>query len=185
MSPAPQGGDAGAQTLGRDFLFALHAAMRALKLYPLENRAVQNALSEIESVSRRVSDAEGGVLLRYVGDFCFVNDLRLRIDLSSFATFGAVGNALSSHGIGQLEVDPEASRAEWVAALTALLNEPAGEEPFERISERLDRAGVTNIHVSPEVTEHPEILPDDQARAAAKQTYSESVAVARDRKSVV
>ena len=68
------------------------------------------------------------------------------------ATFGAVGSALSSHGIGQLEVDAEASRAEWVATLTALLHEPAAEEPFERLGERLDRAGVTHIHVSPEVT---------------------------------
>jgi HD-GYP domain-containing protein (c-di-GMP phosphodiesterase class II) len=154
--------------------------MRALKLYPLENRAVQNALAEIESLSQRLGVAEGGVLLRYVGDFCFINDLRLRIDLGSFATFGAVGSALSSHGVGQLEVEPEATRQEWVATLTALLNDPQGEDPFAQINERLDRAGVTHINLSPEVTEHPEILPDDQLRAAAKQTYSESVAVARE-----
>ncbi|MBW3629966.1 MAG: HD domain-containing protein [Gemmatimonadetes bacterium] len=182
MIAPPIGGDAdrGAQTLGRDFLFAVHGAMRALKLYPLENRAVQNALGEVEDLSGRICSAEGSVLLRYVGDFCFVNDLRLRIELASFATFGAVGAALAGHGIGQLEVEPGATREEWVATLTALQQDPPAENAFERISERLDRSRVTNIHVSPELPEQPEVLPDDQSRAMAKKTYAESVAVARE-----
>ncbi len=36
----PATDDRGSQRTGRDFLFAFHSALRALKLYPLENQAV-------------------------------------------------------------------------------------------------------------------------------------------------
>ena len=32
------------QRLGREFVFALYAALRALRLYPVENQTVQSAL---------------------------------------------------------------------------------------------------------------------------------------------
>ena len=35
--------DRAGQRTGRDLLFAIHAALRALKLYPLENQTVQTA----------------------------------------------------------------------------------------------------------------------------------------------
>ena len=168
----------GAEQLGRDFLFALHAGLRALKLYPLENRAVQNALDELEQIGSRIASTEGEVILRYVGDFCFVNDLRLRIDLNSFATFGAVGKLLTDHGVGQIEVRPEVTRQEWIATLSLLLHDPAPEEPFERLREKLSRAGVQHIVVAPESA--PDPIPDEASKEAAKQTYAQSVAVARE-----
>ena len=102
--------DRAAQQLGRDFVFALHATLRALRLYPLENQAVQNALAELELVSGAILTKEGSISLHYIGDYCFVNDLRLRIDVGSFATFGAVSRLLGAHGVGHLEVG-KASRA--------------------------------------------------------------------------
>ena len=46
-----------------------------------------------------------------MSDFFFVNDLRLRIDLASYATYGTVGRALGRHGIGELEVFRGAAQA--------------------------------------------------------------------------
>jgi hypothetical protein len=92
------GDDRGVQLRGRDLLFAMAAATRALQLYPLENQAVVNALAELDTTARALLDQEGELSVRYVGDFFFVNDLRLRIDLASYATFGLVGRALQRHG---------------------------------------------------------------------------------------
>ena len=174
----PGDADRGAHLLGRDFLFALHAAVRALKLYPLENRAVQNALRELNGTAERLCALEGGVSLRYVGDFCFVNDLRLRIDLSSFATFGAVGRVLGEHGVGQVDVEPGVEPQEWVVLLSLLGKEPADDDPLASLQQRLARSGVTHIGVSHESS--IEAVLDEQSREAAKQTYIQSVAVARE-----
>jgi HD-GYP domain-containing protein (c-di-GMP phosphodiesterase class II) len=165
--------------LGRDFVFAFHAAMRVLQLYPLENRAVQRALAELETVARELANRESGILLRYVGDFCFVNDLRLRIDLTTYATFGAVGRSLRRHGIGQLEADARASREEWTALLSLLLAEPSTSDSFGRLQERMFVSSIDLIRVAPE-PEAPRQPIEQESRGTAHRTYSESVAVARD-----
>jgi HD-GYP domain-containing protein (c-di-GMP phosphodiesterase class II) len=178
-APERAAGDRTVQAQGRDFLFAFHSALRALKLYPLDNQAVQNALGELDAIARRLIDAEGGILLRYVGDFCFVNDLRLRIDLGSFATFGAVSRALATFGIGQVEIAPGVTRRDWTAFLSVLLTDPDPADPFGALRDRLERSGVEHVEVEPDEAGH-EWASTDEAREAAKRTYFQSVAVARD-----
>jgi HD-GYP domain-containing protein (c-di-GMP phosphodiesterase class II) len=170
----------GALRLGRDFLFAFRAALRALQFYPLENRTVQNTLRELASLAARLAEQEGAVALRFVGDACFVNDLRLRVDLSTYATFGAVGRALGRHGVGALELDREVGAADWVSLISALLQEPPPESAFDRLLERLAAAGVRHVRVAPaaEAADRQEI--DEDSREAARQAYSHSVAVARE-----
>ncbi len=176
---APPSSDRAMARLGRDFVFAFHAAMRVLQLYPLENQAVQRALSELEGVARDLAGRESGILLRYVGDFCFVNDLRLRIDLTTYATFGAVGRSLRRHGIGSLEADAHPSRQEWTALLTLLLAEPDATDPFGHLQERMFVSSIDRIRITPErdSSQQPRAR---ASREAAFRTYSESVAVARD-----
>lgn len=171
--------ETGGQQSGRDLLYALHAALRALKLYPLENQAVQNALSELTSLARRIAAPEGGLTLRYVGDFCFVNDLRLRVDLASYATFGAIGRALRSHDVGQVEAGPDASKEDWTAFLSLLLREPDPTEPFHRLHERLESSAARSIQVSP-VSETSEAPRSESAKEEAKRTYAQTVNVARE-----
>jgi HD-GYP domain-containing protein (c-di-GMP phosphodiesterase class II) len=167
------------QRTGRDLLFALHGALRALKLYPLENQAVQKALAELHQVSHSIIQQEGGLTLRYVRDFCFVNDLRLRVDLASYAIFGSVGRALQAHGIGQIDVEAIPAPQEWTALLTLLLDEPAPADAYAGFAERLERSAGRSIHVAPRDEEAAPAQPTD-ARAEAKETYALSIAVARE-----
>lgn len=177
--PRPDTDDRELQQAGRDLLFALHAVSRALHLYPLENQAVQNALADLERAAERVIRHDDVASIRHVGDFFFVNDLRLRMDLASFATFGAVGRLLGAHRVGQMEIGPGTSRAEWTSTLTLLLTEPDPQRPFDRLQERLGAAGVSRILVEErgEETGTPDV---DAARDAARRTYAHTVAVARD-----
>ncbi len=168
------------QRRGRDFLFAFYAVLRVLRMYPLENQTVQNALGELDSHARGLLAAEGGISLRYVDDFVFINDLRLRIDMGSFATFGAVGRALGRHGIAQLEVAPEVEAREWTAILSLLLPEAEGDDPFARFVERLGRTAVRHITPAPETAEASTARDPDHGLEAAKRTYAQTVAVARE-----
>jgi HD-GYP domain-containing protein (c-di-GMP phosphodiesterase class II) len=176
----PEAGDRSSQRAGREFLFALHSALRALKLYPLENQAVQNALGDLERVAGQVCAREGSISMRYVGDFCFINDLRLRSDLTSYATIGAVARALTRHQIGSLSVDSGATRQEWTVLLSLLPQDAAADDPFGRLQERLDGGAVTNIQIEPVAEGTLDVLLSDESREAAKQTYAHSVAVARE-----
>lgn len=167
------------QEEGRKLLIAFYGAISALKLYPLENAAVQQALDELHGLVRRVAAADGGVEIRVVGDFFFLNETRLRLDLSNFSTFGSFARALQDHGIGAVEVLGGIQRQEWAPFLSVLLRKPHGEDPFQGFMDRLAETPVENIDLRPEKdVQEPER--DEEALTAAKRTYAQSVQVAKD-----
>lgn len=167
------------QEEGRKLLTSFYSALNALKLYPLENSAVQQALDEVHGLVSRIVEAEGSAEVRVVGDFFFLNETRLRLDLSNFSTFGSFARALQDHGIGAVEVHPGVQRTEWAPFLSVLLRKPSGEDPYVGFMDRLMGTPVHSIQfrAEKEVQEPPK---DEEALTAAKRTYAQSVQVAKD-----
>jgi HD-GYP domain-containing protein (c-di-GMP phosphodiesterase class II) len=167
------------QEMGRKVLSAFYAALRSLKLYPLENSAVQRTLDDLHQLLSALVQEEGGMELRIVGDFFFLNETRLRLDLSNYSTFGSFARALTEHGIGAVEVLPGINRAEWAPFLSLLLREPAAVDPYETFMYAMAGAPILHIQVLPakEIRE-PEL--EEEALHAAKRTYAQSVQVARE-----
>jgi HD-GYP domain-containing protein (c-di-GMP phosphodiesterase class II) len=171
--------DRGLQRRGRELLFAMAATLRSLQLYPLENQTVVYSLNDLEAVTEELLTAEEQLTVRFVGDFFFVNDLRLRMDLQSYATYGMVGRALQRHGIGELEVFRGVTLPEWTALLALVNAAPDPEDRFGAFLERLGRTAVLHLSVGPDRESEPD-LRDDEARRMAKRAYAQTVAVARE-----
>lgn len=167
------------QELGRKLLTALYGTQSALKLYPVENETVQQALSELHKLVDGIVRLEGSAEIRVVGDFFFLNETRLRLDLTNFSTFGAFAGALNSHGIGAVEIVHGVERSEWAPFVSMLLRPAAEEEPFVVFSERLAQAPVEHISIRP-ASDVEEPQEDEEALTAAKRTYAQSVKVAQE-----
>ena len=167
------------QEEGRRLLTTLYGALSALRLYPVENETVQAALNELHGLVERVVSADGGAEVRVVGDFFFLNETRLRLDLSNFATFGSFASALQSHGIGAVEVLAGIERREWAPFLSMLLRKPSPEDPFRSFMERFAGAPVQHIHLRSATDVEKEPAQEEQL-TAAKRTYAQSVKVAKD-----
>lgn len=167
------------QELGRKLLTALFGAQSALKLYPVENETVQQALTELHKLVEGIVRLEGSAEIRVVGDFFFLNETRLRLDLTNFSTFGAFAGALNSHGIGAVEIVHGVERSEWAPFISMLLRPAAEEEPFVVFSERFAQAPVQHISVRPS-SDVEEPQEDEEALTAAKRTYAQSVKVAQE-----
>ena len=167
------------QEEGRKLLTALYGSLSALKLYPVENETVQAALAELHALVEAIVNAEGGAELRVVGDFFFLNETRLRLDLANFATFGSFARSLQDHGIGAVEVTPGVQRSEWAPFISILLRNPDPDDPYGAFLERFAHAPVEHIDVSPE-KEIAEEQGDEEALTAAKKTYTQSVQVAKE-----
>ena len=58
------------QELGRKLLTAVFGALSALKLYPIENETVQQALTELHTLVEGILKVDGSAEIRVVGDFC-------------------------------------------------------------------------------------------------------------------
>lgn len=165
---------------GRKALTALYVALRSLKLYPLENAAVQQALKELNDLITRLVKEEGFLELRVVGDFFFLNETRLRLDLSNYSTFGSFARALTDHGVGAIEVHPGIEQGEWAPFLSILLRKPAEGDPFSGFMNQMAGAPILHIELLPESEVQEPALQEEEALHAAKRTYAQSVKVAKD-----
>lgn len=168
------------QEEGRKVLTAIYAAVRALKLYPLENSAVQQALDDLHALVAQLASRDGALELRVVGDFFFFNETRLRLDLSNYSTFGSFARVLTDHGVGAVEILAGISRDEWAPFLTLLLRPPDESDPYGVFEERLGAAPILHLQTLPESEVQEPEMEEEEALHAAKRTYAQSVRVARD-----
>jgi HD-GYP domain-containing protein (c-di-GMP phosphodiesterase class II) len=194
---------------GRDLLVGLHAALRSLKLYPLENAQVQHALDHLFAVTTHILECHGELELRLQGEFLFVNATRLRLELDSFAFSSHVFGLFTHCGIGVVRIHPGVDRRQLQILASLLISYAAKEADPETVAEleqKLDEAGVTCINVGPpqehgteESTpageerkegqkgerkqagkEEGEAGANEGGKAGAKRTYARSVAATKE-----
>jgi HD-GYP domain-containing protein (c-di-GMP phosphodiesterase class II) len=175
------GGDAYIRRAGRGLIISLYAALRAIRLYPLENAAVQNAVQELADVAGAMIDREHELEVRVSGEFVFINTVRLRLDLDNYASFSQLLSLFRSSGVGSLHLQSRPTMREWQRFL-ALLLVPSQDPPqtrFHQLLGRLEQQGLTAFQLG-----EPRDQADDDERAkskeVAKKTYSQSVAVTKD-----
>jgi HD-GYP domain-containing protein (c-di-GMP phosphodiesterase class II) len=179
--PAEGGGDAYIRRAGRGFIISLHAALRAIRLYPLENTAVQNAVDDLTRVAGDLIAREHELEIRVSGEFVFVNTVRLRLDLDNYASFSQLLSLFRSSGVGSLHLQTKPAGKDWQRFL-ALLLVPSQDPPqtrFHQLTGRLEAQGLTAFQLG-ESREQPD--DDERARSKelAKKTYSQSVAVTKE-----
>ncbi len=175
-----QSGGGAIQTFGLELLTHIYAALQSLKLYPIENSTVQHSFDELQRIASKIIKVEGVITLRLAEEFLFLNDSRLRLDLSNYAAFSFVTGLLRRHGIGAVDVMAEVQRDEWAPLLSLLLRPEAADDPFASISARLAATPVRHISIGPESAVAMQAEDVDENKRAAKRTYFQGVAVARE-----
>jgi HD-GYP domain-containing protein (c-di-GMP phosphodiesterase class II) len=170
------------QPLGRSLVLSLYAAAQSLRIYPLENATVQNTLEEVHKTVLKVLERDGTVELRIVGDFVFLNDARMRLDLSDYAAFSYILGMFDRHSVGQVEFAMGIARSDLATFISLLLQDPGNsDDPFGRFATKLAGSQAQHIAVEPRRgVEEEEEDQGDQAKEVAKRTYFQSVHVAKE-----
>ena len=182
MSQDPQSADHNLRHDGRSLLLSFYAALRSLKLYPLENTTVQKALDDLLASGQQLLGDEDDVEIRASGDFLFVNDTRLRLELDNYASFSQVLGLLRTFEVGTLRIVRGVERREWQALLSVFLSlgtRDAAGSRFEELMTRLQRADIRHLQLEP-LTAVEEQEDSAEAREVAKRTYAQGVAVTKD-----
>lgn len=168
---------------GRQFIISCHAAARASRLYPPEHGAVKRALEELVEVVEEVRAHEHDFEVRFTGEFIFINETRLRLDLTNYASFSQLLMLCRTSGVGGIRVPQPAQPRDWLVLLS-LLDQPADKKDpdasFESLSQRLANAGITAFELEPPSESETEREVQEQVRQAAVRTYAQSVAVTKD-----
>jgi HD-GYP domain-containing protein (c-di-GMP phosphodiesterase class II) len=182
--PDPSRGDEGViRQGGRSLLLTLYAALRSLKLYPVENATVQKALDDLTAAARQLLAGEGEIELRRTGDFLFVNSTRLRLELDNYASFSHILKLLRHFEVGALRVHEGMDRREWQVFLSVLLSLTSREsrgDLFDELVERVGAGAVRNLELEHATSENESPEDMQQAREVAKRTYTQGVAVTKE-----
>jgi len=173
--------DARLRQAGRGFLLQLYAALRSLKLYPVENATVQHALDDLHRTVTDFLASEGELEVRLAGDFIFVNATRLRLELDNYASFSHILAIFRSFEIGTLRARRGAERRDWQILLSLLLSLAGrgAEDAIVELQQRLRDGGVKSLDVERALPQQ-EGLESEEAREVAKRTYSQGVAVTKE-----
>ena len=176
------GGDSYIRRSGRAFILTFYGALRAVKLYPVENEAVKKALEDASLVANEILRHENELELRVSGEFIFLNSTRLRLDLDNYASFSHILSIFKSAGIGVLTIRSGVTSRDWlvfVSALQAPSKEPGIQQRLLALHGRLEQAGVSAFEFGPP-SEHDDEEFQEKAKEAAKRTYAQSVNVTKD-----
>ncbi len=176
-------GNSSSQKAARSLVVALNSAIGAVRLYPVENTAVQRAIAELGNAAEQVREREGSCALRRVGDFLFVNDTRLRLTFDNYAAVASVLGVFREAGIGGIGLFEKPLPRAWVVLLSFLQSPPlevSEDERLAQLSARLDAAQVLDFELLPATDEHDELESDLDSKEKARQTYVHSLDVTRE-----
>ena len=174
--------DSHVRQLGRTFIVALYAALRAVKLYPAGHSTVKKALDDLTTVARDILATEHELELRASGEFMFVNGTRLRLDLDNYASFSHVLSVFRVCGVGQVHVEESVTARDWLTLLALMqsggASDASTEDKMHYVADGLIAASVTTLTVSEPLAESGEDR--DKSKERSKRTYAQSVAVTKD-----
>jgi HD-GYP domain-containing protein (c-di-GMP phosphodiesterase class II) len=167
---------------GRNFIVAFYAALRAMKLYPLDHTAVQKTLADLADITNQTREQEGELELRISGEFIFINETRLRLDLSNYASFGHLLTLCKAAGIGAITIGGATTPRDWTVFISRLDTQAKSspDERFETITAGLAEAGITVFELELPIENESDRQFAVESKAAANRTYSQSVAVTKD-----
>ncbi len=181
--PLEKGSEAYVRSLGRAFVLAFCGALRNVRMYPAENPVVQRSLQELTALSTELVGDDNELELRIAGEFLFINQTRLRLDLDNYATVNYLIAQFRASGTGMLRTSTVPTPGQWTA-LVMCLNSPKGDDPVTRhhhLHHSLAAAGVNLFELEPPVK--AEMGGSDERGAPndpAKGAYAKSVAAASD-----
>ncbi|MDQ6634985.1 MAG: HD-GYP domain-containing protein [Gemmatimonadota bacterium] len=184
-APSPFGDrsdDAFIRGSGKKLIMAFYAALRAIRLYPLENAAVVKSAEELSAMASELLKKEHELEIRVSGEFVFINGVRLRLDLDNYASFSHLLSVFSSSGVGSLHLRAAPTVKQWSRFL-ALLLVPSTDPPATRLHQLQAKLGQQELQAF-EVGEPMEQEADEESRQkskeVAKKTYAHSVAATKE-----
>jgi HD-GYP domain-containing protein (c-di-GMP phosphodiesterase class II) len=182
LAPRDSSGDAHLRRAGKGLILALYAALRAIRLYPLENAAVIKSTEELSTLAAELLATEQELEIRVSGEFVFINMVRLRLDLDNYASFSHLLSVFRSSGVGSLHLrsaPPVKAWSRFLALLLVASNEPPAVR-FEQLGAKLAQQQLDVFEIGEPMEQAANDESRQKSKEIAKKTYAHSVSVTKE-----
>ena len=177
-------GEGGQRRAGRNYILALFGAMRAVKLYPMANEQVTKAIFDLTESTSEILKGGEGLHLILSGDVFSVNQVQLKLELSSYQAFTQVMAVFRNNGIGEVSIETPPLPRDYQVLLTQLqavgLLKGEPEYRFETLLGKLEQVSIRTLAFAPPRESGEARQSQAEAKEAAKRVYAQGIAVAKD-----
>lgn len=169
-----------ATEVGPQLISRLHGLLRAARLYSRSNQTYRRMLQELMATIAEAMEDE--TTLVGMGDYFYVNGVRLKGQGSQMALFRALMAEFESRGLGAVRFLPGVT-AEEIETFLDHFGSARDPESAEKLPERVSGAGV--VHIVPVLARDLKVVNESDGveegaearteRERAKQTFSRAV----------
>lgn len=137
-----------AADLGPSFVYALFSTSKMVQIYELDNNAVKRSVKELLGILQNLFRLDERALLRISSEYLTLNDERISVDPQSFGTFQYIMDEMKKREVESIEFFPGITERAIGTFLKIFFELEEGEEPFDRLEERLKSADLQHIIVA-------------------------------------
>lgn len=167
--------------LSRQLVSQLYVVLRTVKIHDPNNTSVQNALTGFLGVLGPLTKAWGSVAIELVCGCLYVNGIRLRVDVSGYASHRYVVEMMEKSGLRSMTILEDFGLEELKSFAYAIAQLEVEGPSFERLSAALDQKEVVNIELGkarPSDTDLTDVS-HEEVKARAKESFFGAVKVVK------
>ena len=168
-----QGFDEDMAKKGKELVNQFYIFMKTAQIHDPTNVALETPVENVIRTLKGLWQWSDDVHLRLEGDYLFLDELKLKMDMDGFISFTSLIETLKQLRIGGILLKKSATTDELKRFVYILVQtDPGGKEPFERVIEQMKKMGIANIEIDP-FEERKESFEDilRDAKEIAKSTY--------------
>jgi len=157
----------------------IFSASRTVQMHTLDNRASQNALSQVIQGIQQLCELDGRATLRVSTDLLVVNDLRVVVDTQSMGPIVYVVDGMKRCRVEEIEFERDIDANQLGTFLRIFFGEVGGEDVFGSLKRAVSEAGVDKVRVV-EWIDRPKRLRDSvigkkEVREESNKLYERTV----------
>jgi HD-GYP domain-containing protein (c-di-GMP phosphodiesterase class II) len=169
---------------GLAIMSRLFAASKTVRMYEMNNRAVQRSLRDLEEAVQGLIAAEGRSAIRLSSDLLLINDQRIAVDAQHYGPFEYMVEELKKREVGSIEFKTGVDAEALGVFLNVFFSVDPVESAFDDLQREMDAASIEYVAVT-RLTETEEVLKEvtrntRDIREESNRVYFRTVALMGD-----
>jgi len=167
--------------LGKSLVNQLYIVLRTVKIHEPNNASVVHALTGFLSALRALTGTWESVSLECLGGCLYVNGMRLKVDVSGYASNRYIVEEMEKFGLRSITLTEQLGFDELKAFAYGLVQLGSAQPTFETLTQFLEEKGVTNILMGRvrSVDQASLEKKTEDAGVVAKKTFFSAVRIVR------
>ena len=174
--------NSGVRKYGKAIISNLSMALRVTRLYSFQHQNVTEATQELVEYLQGFIKLEGGAQLLRVGDFLFLNEVRIRIDFGGQESFQYILDLLTEWDVGEITFSGNLTTREIEQLVALFINHrPDPDDPWKSFEQHLKSHQFDCVTFRQHV-ERPDLRAelDEDTRVLAIRTFFKSIGIVGD-----